>query len=96
MVETYMGIPRREIPWFPRIDYSKCTGCLTCVKIDQAAGHNVYDAEGNPPRPIVKNPYECVVGCQTCAKMCPNNAITFPSKEELKNILKELRTKYSK
>ncbi len=94
--EKEMSIPRKEIPWFPKIDYEKCVGCLTCVEIDRSAGHNVYDVEGNPPHPVVKNPYQCVVGCQTCGKMCPNNAITFPSQEELRRILKELRQKYSK
>jgi NAD-dependent dihydropyrimidine dehydrogenase PreA subunit len=95
MSETYMGIPRREIPWYPRIDYEKCTGCLTCVKIDSANGHDVYAVDGNPPRPIVKNPYGCVVGCETCAKMCPSGAISFPSRDELRKILKDLRLKYS-
>jgi NAD-dependent dihydropyrimidine dehydrogenase PreA subunit len=94
--EKRVTIPREEIPWFPTIDYEKCTGCLTCIKIDKYAGHNVYETEGNPPRPVVKNPYSCVVGCQTCAKMCPNNAITFPSAEELRKTLKELRLKYSR
>ncbi|MCD6466090.1 ferredoxin family protein [Candidatus Bathyarchaeota archaeon] len=94
MTETYMGLPRREIPWFPTIDYNKCVGCLQCVETDRNAGHNVYAVEGNPPRPVVKNPYECVVGCQACAKICPQEAISFPSKEELKRILRELRKKH--
>ncbi len=91
MGKTYMGLPRDKIPWFPAIDYEKCTGCLTCVETDKNAGHNVYEVEGNPPRPVVKNPYECVVGCETCAKLCPNNAISFPSRDELKQVLKQLR-----
>jgi NAD-dependent dihydropyrimidine dehydrogenase PreA subunit len=94
--EKHVIIPREEIPWFPTINYEKCTGCLTCVKIDKDAGHDVYAVEGNPPRPVVKNPYSCVVGCQTCAKMCPNEAITFPSTEELRKTLRELRLKYSR
>jgi len=94
--EKHVTIPREEIPWFPTINYEKCTGCLICVKIDKDAGHDVYAVEGDPPRPVVKNPYSCVVGCQTCAKMCPNEAITSPSTEELRKILKELRLKYSR
>jgi NAD-dependent dihydropyrimidine dehydrogenase PreA subunit len=93
--ENRVSIPREEIPWFPTIDYKKCIGCLTCVKIDKDAGHDVYAVEGDPPRPVVKNPYSCVVGCQTCGQMCPTEAITFPSKEELKKTLRELRLKYS-
>ncbi|MGQ9781893.1 MAG: 4Fe-4S dicluster domain-containing protein [Nitrososphaeria archaeon] len=86
-----MVIPREKIPWFPRIDYNLCTGCLTCLKIDRSAGHNVYSVEGNPPRPVVKNPYQCVVGCEACSKMCPNNAITFPSRSDLRETLRRLR-----
>ncbi len=90
-----MLIPREEIPWFPTIDYEKCVGCLTCVWFDREAGHNVYEVDGNPPRPVVKNPFSCVIGCQACAKICPNNAITFPSTVELRKVLRELRLKYS-
>jgi hypothetical protein len=32
--------------------------------------------EGNLP--IVANPGNCVLGCTTCAKLCPEDAITFP------------------
>jgi len=28
--------------------------------------------------PIVANPGNCVLGCTTCAKLCPEDAITFP------------------
>lgn len=28
--------------------------------------------------PIVANPGNCVLGCTTCAKLCPEGAITFP------------------
>lgn len=94
MAETYMGLPRKEIPWFPTIDYEKCIGCLQCVETDKKAGHDVYAVEGNPHHPVVKNPYGCVVGCQTCANVCPQGAIKFPSRDELRRILKELRKKY--
>ncbi|MBS7641921.1 MAG: ferredoxin family protein [Candidatus Bathyarchaeia archaeon] len=92
MVERmYLGIPRREIPWYPQIDYERCIGCLTCVK---HCPHNVYGTEGNPAKPVVVNPYNCIVGCSSCAKLCPSEAIKFPSKDELREILKNLRGKY--
>ncbi|MCD6084191.1 MAG: 4Fe-4S binding protein [Desulfurococcales archaeon] len=25
-----MGIPRKEMPWYPRIDYDRCIGCGIC------------------------------------------------------------------
>ncbi|MCD6445981.1 ferredoxin family protein [Candidatus Bathyarchaeota archaeon] len=83
-----MGLPRGEIPWFPRINYEKCTGRLTCVETDRNAGHHVYEVEGDPPRPVVKNPYCCVVGCQACARFCPNNAIIFHQGKNLNRCLK--------
>jgi NAD-dependent dihydropyrimidine dehydrogenase PreA subunit len=84
------SIPREKIKWFPTIDYDKCTGCLSCVNF---CHFNVYSIEGSsPPKPKVANPYNCMVGCEGCAKVCPVNAISFPSREELKHMLKEAKT----
>jgi len=84
-----MEIPRDKIPWYPTIDYEKCTSCLTCVSFCR---NGVYSVEGNPEKPIVENPYNCVVGCSACSNMCPSEAISFPSKEEIVEIIKRLRT----
>ena len=35
-------------------------------------------------RPIVARPYNCMVGCTTCANLCPGKAINFPSLEILR------------
>ena len=78
------SIPREKIPWYPRIDYSKCTSCLTCVNF---CPHKVYDVENNKPK--ISRPFECVVGCMSCAKICPAEAITFPSMDELRRYLRE-------
>ena len=29
--ETWHGIPRNKIPWYPTIDYEKCVSCGKCV-----------------------------------------------------------------
>ena len=29
--ETWHGIPRNKIPWYPTIDYEKCISCGKCV-----------------------------------------------------------------
>lgn len=29
-------------------------------------------------KPIVARPYNCMVGCNTCANLCPRDAIGFP------------------
>lgn len=43
---------------------------------------------------VVDEPYNCNVPSQSCAPRCPTDAIIFPSKEELKRQLRELRKKY--
>ncbi len=40
----------------------------------------------------VTNPYNCPVGCQACINVCPVQAISFPTKEELQEIMRALRT----
>jgi NAD-dependent dihydropyrimidine dehydrogenase PreA subunit len=46
-------------------------------------------------KPKVARPFECVVGCVSCSKMCPSEAITFPSMDELRRYMKEAATKVS-
>ena len=81
-------ISRDKIPWFPTVDSELCAGdqeCFTFCKNDVFA----WDEEN--ARPIVKNPYNCVVGCQACIHICPVGAIAFPSKEELRATMRRLR-----
>lgn len=78
----WWGIPRKEIPWYPRIDYEKCVECGLCFWI--CAKRVVYDWDFKKNKPVVARPYNCVVGCLTCANLCPENAIVFPSLEELR------------
>jgi len=87
--QTYLGFPRGEIEWYPRIDYELCTNCGICVK---SCEHNVYAKEND--KAMVVQPYNCLVGCESCKYKCPVSAIKFPSREELKQMLRELRKKY--
>jgi NAD-dependent dihydropyrimidine dehydrogenase PreA subunit len=43
---------------------------------------------------VVVRPYDCLVGCESCRPRCPVGAISFPSRQELKQMLRELREKY--
>ncbi len=87
----YDGLPREEIPWFPRVDSQRCTGCGTCISF---CPHKVYrEKEGKPE---VADPLNCVVGCSGCVPQCPAEAISFPSLMELRDVLKSLETKYPK
>jgi len=82
----YMGIPREKIPWFPVIDPDKCTNCGSCLDF---CSNNVFEAGDEAT--VVVNPYNCVVGCAACRKVCDSDAITFPSNDKLIGWLTELR-----
>jgi len=89
--ENYLGIPRGKIYWFPTINLDKCISCLACV--DRCL-RDVFRVEGNPPKPVVTNPYNCLVGCESCAKLCPTKAIFFPPRKEFKLTIRKLRERY--
>ena len=75
------GIPRREIPWFPQVDSQAYIGCELC---HVTRGRNVFDIEITDEyrrKAVVKRPYNCMVGCSTCAMICPSNAISFPPRD---------------
>jgi NAD-dependent dihydropyrimidine dehydrogenase PreA subunit len=80
----WRGVPREKIPWFPTVDLDKCAGCQECFKF---CSHKVYtwDEENNKTK--VVQPFQCVVGCSSCAGMCPSEAISFP----LLTILKDFK-----
>lgn len=86
------AIPRQMIPWFPTVDYGLCTGDQECFTFCKNQVFE-WDAAANHPR--VVNPYNCVVGCQACVNVCPVQAISFPSKDELRATLKRLREQLS-
>jgi NAD-dependent dihydropyrimidine dehydrogenase PreA subunit len=77
------GIPRRDIPWFPMVDTEKCTGCRECYGF---CSHGVYGWDDVNDKTVVRQPYECVVGCSTCGGMCAAGAISFPPLAMLKEL----------
>ena len=89
-LKEYLGIPRKEIPWFPTIDENSCTSCGICV---DACKHETY-AFNTDHKVIVTNPYNCEVFCESCKFQCPVGAISFPNRTEFKLIVKKLRGKY--
>ena len=77
------GYPREKVEWYPKIDESKCVSCGMCMN----CGKKVYDwVDGDKGKPVVARPYECVVGCSTCANLCQGKAISFPSVDELRKL----------
>jgi|GEM_PF-378613 NAD-dependent dihydropyrimidine dehydrogenase PreA subunit len=86
---TYTGLPRSGINWFPRIDKSRCKPqeCgFRCLNFCPFKVFSRVDGEV-----VVAQPYECNVGDESCRFQCPFGAISFPTREELKEMLRNLR-----
>ncbi|MEX0681694.1 MAG: hypothetical protein WD097_09965 [Balneolales bacterium] len=78
----FTGMRREEVPWYPAIDAEQCVKCGMCMN----CGKNVYDWTENGA--VVARPYNCVVGCNTCANLCLGNAISFSDIQIIRNIYK--------
>ena len=74
--ETWHGIPRKDIPWFPNVDADTCIGCTLCYT---TCGRGVYEMQDNKAVPV--NAMSCMVGCSTCGTVCPVQAIAFPDRD---------------
>jgi NAD-dependent dihydropyrimidine dehydrogenase PreA subunit len=83
--ETYQGVPRESIPWFPTVYEEKCDGCKECYDMCPT---QVYIWVEESKKPKVAYPLRCVVGCTGCAQICKLKAISFPPKSIIDNILK--------
>lgn len=80
----WKGIPREDIPWYPTVDTQKCIGCKVCFNFCK---HDVYSWDEKNNKPKVSEPFGCVVGCSSCAGLCPQEAISFPPLSILKEII---------
>lgn len=77
----WYGIPREQIQWYPIVDPGRCDGCGKCVEFCK---NDVLKLVGMPLRAEVANPFNCLVGCNSCASKCPSGAIQFPPREMLR------------
>ncbi|MBI1941605.1 MAG: ferredoxin family protein [Acidobacteria bacterium] len=85
---TESEIVRDGFPWFPTIDYDVCISDLDCVNF---CPHEVFEWDKDTGRPLVARPDNCVPGCDSCAQLCHEKAISFPSKEEFRQAMRRLR-----
>ena len=85
---TFMGVTRSRIPWYPTIDYSKCDFCMEC---DKFCPHKVFERKEDNPKLVVKNLENCVVFCRACSKACPLDAIFFPDKNQILALIQKIR-----
>lgn len=87
--EIYKGIPREEILWHPRVDETRCEGCSSCVDF---CSQGVFAFSAGKSH-VVK-PLNCIVGKSSCREFCPDKAISFPTRAQLKNSLADLKSRH--
>lgn len=61
-------------PWFPVIDYDRCTNCMQCLSF---CLFDVYGVDGDH-KIQVQNNDNCKTNCPACSRVCPEAAIMFP------------------
>ncbi len=61
-------------PWFPVIDYSRCTNCMQCLSF---CLFDVYAVDADS-KITVQNESNCKTDCPACSRVCPEVAILFP------------------
>jgi len=61
-------------PWFPVIDYDRCTNCMQCLSF---CLFGVYGVD-QQNRIQAQNHDNCKTNCPACSRVCPEAAIMFP------------------
>jgi len=67
------GAPRPR--WYPVVDYGRCALCLECMNF---CLFGVFGLDASEEL-IVESPDACRDGCPACARVCPTQAIMFPT-----------------
>lgn len=75
---TTIKIGNDWIPWFPVIDYSRCSNCKQCLNF---CLFGVY-SRSDDGKIKVTQPKNCKTNCPACARICPSIAIIFPKHNE--------------
>jgi Pyruvate/2-oxoacid:ferredoxin oxidoreductase delta subunit len=61
-------------PWFPVIDYDRCTNCMQCLSF---CLFGVYGVDADKQIQVQNND-NCKTNCPACSRVCPAAAIMFP------------------
>lgn len=61
-------------PWFPVIDYDRCTNCMQCLSFCLFGVYGVDEER----RIQAQNHDNCKTNCPACSRVCPEAAIMFP------------------
>jgi DNA-binding transcriptional ArsR family regulator/NAD-dependent dihydropyrimidine dehydrogenase PreA subunit len=83
---AWHGIPREQINWHPTIVADRCVGCGLCAT---SCGRGVYAFDYEANKPVVVTPQMCMVGCTTCATLCTQDAIEFPSTGYIRQVIRK-------
>ena len=72
--EASVPAPGKWKPWFPVIDYKRCTNCMQCLSFC------LFDVYGvsTGGKIEVRNQTNCKTECPACSRVCPEVAILFP------------------
>lgn len=61
-------------PWFPVLDYDRCTNCMQCLSFCLFGVYGVSEEQ----QIQVQNNDNCKTNCPACSRVCPEAAIMFP------------------
>jgi Pyruvate/2-oxoacid:ferredoxin oxidoreductase delta subunit len=73
-LETHAAKPGEWKPWFPVIDYDRCTNCMQCLSF---CLFGVYGVDAQQ-KIEVQSAESCKTNCPACSRVCPEAAIVFP------------------
>jgi Pyruvate/2-oxoacid:ferredoxin oxidoreductase delta subunit len=61
-------------PWFPVIDFDRCTNCMQCLSFC------LFDVYAVDDKQLITVQHEsnCKTDCPACSRVCPEAAILFP------------------
>jgi NAD-dependent dihydropyrimidine dehydrogenase PreA subunit len=83
--DRWHGIPRTQITWHPTVVSDRCVGDGMCVT---SCGRGVFGFDVEANIPVVVAPDRCMVGCTTCATLCLADAIEFPSRGYVRQLIR--------
>src|SRR5436189_1285183 len=87
--EAKIGKPGGWKPWFPVIDYGRCTNCMQCLSFCLFDVYGVSDKN----QIQVQHQNNCKTDCPACSRVCPEVAILFPNSKSGRIIGKEFDLK---
>jgi Pyruvate/2-oxoacid:ferredoxin oxidoreductase delta subunit len=72
--ETHAARHGEWKPWFPVIDYDRCTNCMQCLSFCLFGVYGVDEQQ----QIAVQTSENCKTNCPACSRVCPEAAIMFP------------------